>query len=383
LKLIVVGGGFAGLSAAFHARRAGAEVTLLQARSGASALYAGVLDGRFVSSSSEQQRELRLLMEHLGLRFSKGCIVATREGVIRASLGADAGLLDLQPLSGKTIALLDTGRDDADADLLARALSESVWARSSATRFEARLVDLLESSYERRIPAADFAALFDDPERRQRLVERVQAAPPADAWLSGPWLGFQRAHSNEISRAVGVPIGEVTSAPGGAAGHRFERRAEELLQTLDVTRLERRAIRVEERDAGVVMTLADGEQLVGDAVVLAAGGIVAGAIQLRGKLSGAEQSGFHTPLDGLPELALDGRGAHRVSSLYGPDLAARGIAALERVGVPALADGTVHGLRRVFAAGDLLAPEPPSVMFALGTGQRAAATAIARFAAME
>ena len=52
MRVAVVGGGIAGLSAAWAARRAGADVTVLFDRPGASSLYSGALD----VSSWEQDR---------------------------------------------------------------------------------------------------------------------------------------------------------------------------------------------------------------------------------------------------------------------------------------------------------------------------------------
>jgi hypothetical protein len=128
-------------------------------------------------------------------------------------------------------------------------------------------------------------------------------------------------------------------------------------------------------DSGVTLQLDDGTNLTGDALVLATGSLVSGAIELRGSLSGAEPAGFQLSIAGLPAVTLRGEPGRPVSSLFGVDLAARGRKLLERVGLPAAADGAVAGAAHVLAAGDLLAPAPPSVGHALLSGLRAGARA--------
>ncbi|MES1185660.1 MAG: FAD-binding protein, partial [Myxococcales bacterium] len=119
MKVLVLGAGFAGVAAALAARRAGASVSVVHAAAGASSLYAGSVDGPALSGL-EPSAPLKELAVGLGLRLSPHAVVATREGVIRISNGSDAALLDLAPLAGKRIALVDVPRDDWDAPLLAR-----------------------------------------------------------------------------------------------------------------------------------------------------------------------------------------------------------------------------------------------------------------------
>ena len=115
LPVLVVGGGFAGVAAAWSAARAGAEVVLVHGVSGASALYSGIVDGDRAS------REARELGRGLGLHIGEPHrAVATREGVVRPALGWDSALLDLDAVAGRRIGVADVGRDDFDAELLAR-----------------------------------------------------------------------------------------------------------------------------------------------------------------------------------------------------------------------------------------------------------------------
>lgn len=370
MRVLIIGAGFAGVAAAFAARRAGASVTLVHHGPGASALYAGVIDGTIPNEPA-----LVELSHALGLRLDERTLVATREGVLRPARGSDAAMLDLAPLAGKSIGLVDVPRDDWDAPLLLGSFRDSAWARETGTRFELVPLELLEKSHQRRVSPFDFAASFERAERPAWLNEVLKAHAGPDAWLFGPWLGVKRALGRELSASVGVPIGEVTSPPGGAAGARFEIRRDALLATLGVEVTRGRVVAVRADADAVALQLADGGNMSGQSLVLAAGGFVSGALELSGALSGAEPAGFQLAIAGLPQVRIEGERARRISSLFGVDLAVRGRRVLERVGVSISSDGRVIGQARVFAAGDVLGAEPPSVGQALTSGLRAGAAA--------
>jgi glycerol-3-phosphate dehydrogenase subunit B len=375
LKVLVLGAGFAGVSAAFAARRAGAQVSVVHAGPGASALYAGVVDGVAESDDPARAQLLKELAPALGLRLSPSSMVATREGVVRSAAGADASMLDLAPLVGKRVALVDVPRDDWDGPLLVRSLADSQWARSTATRFELVPLELLEKNNQRRVSPFDFAASFERAERPAWLNALLKSHAGPDAWLFGPWLGVKRDLARELSASVGVPVGEVTSPPGGVAGARFEARRDALLLSLAVEVVIGRATSVRQSAASVVLELEGGRELGADVLVLASGGFVSGAVRLGGALSGAEPARFDLSLSGLPAPRVGGDQGRSVSSLFGVDLAVRGRHLLEHVGLAVSSRGAVVGASRVFAAGDLLAPEPPSVGHALSSGLRAGAAA--------
>ncbi len=377
MKVVVLGAGFSGLSAAFAARRAGASVNLVHQGAGASGLYAGAVDGSALPDSPAQAALLNELAPLLGLRLNPNAVVATREGIVRRAAGADAAVLDLAPLAGKRIGVVDVPRDDWDGPLLVRSYAASDWARSTGTRFELVPLDLLEKSYQRRVSPYDFATSFELPERLAWLNEVLRAHAGPDAWLFGPWLGVKRELSRELTASVGVPVGEVTSPPGGVAGARFEGRRDALLVAIGAEVVTERATGVRMAATSVVVTLDGGRELEADVLVLAVGGIVSGAVRLVGALSGAEPAGFELSLSGLPLVQARGEPHRPVSSLFGVDLAARGRVLLEHVGLAASAQGEVVGEPRVFAAGDLLAPQPPSVGHALLSGLRAGAAAVA------
>lgn len=366
MKVLVVGAGFAGVAAAFAARRAGAEVCVAQLGPGASALYSGVVDGQLTSGPL-----LAELAKGLDLRLSPSSVIATREGIVRAARGRDAALLDLAPLAGKLVGVVDVPRDDWDGPLLARAFRESAWARATATRFELVPLELLEQGHQRRVSAYDFAASFERPERPAWLKELLKAHAGPDAWLFGPWLGLKRALAAELTASLGVPVGEVTSPLGGAAGARFELRRDALLGALGVESVLERVTEASATEAGISLRLESGRELLGGALVLASGGFVAGSLELSGALSGAEPSGFQLTIRGLPGVEIRGESARSVSSLFGVDLAQRGRGLLERVGLPTASDGAVSGMARVFAAGEVVGPAPPSVGQALSSGLEA------------
>ena len=377
MNVLVLGAGFAGLAAALAARRAGAAVTVVHGGAGASSLYAGSVDGPPLPEAGPEATLLSELAAALGLRLSPKALVATREGVLRPSRGADSAVLDLAPLAGKCVGLVDVPRDDWDAPLLLRSFAESSWARSTGTRFELVPLDLLEKSSQRRVSPFDFAASFERAERPAWLSEVLKSHAGPDAWLFGPWLGVKRDLARELSASSGVPVGEVTSPPGGVAGARFDNRRDALLARLEAEVVAGRALEVRQAAGSVGLVLEGGRELAADALVMAAGGFVSGAIRLGGALSGAEPAGFELALGGLPALQARGDLVEPVSSLFGVDLAARGRQVLEHAGLAVSGPGQVSGAARVFAAGDLIAPAPPSVGHALRSGLRAGAAAAA------
>jgi anaerobic glycerol-3-phosphate dehydrogenase len=320
----------------------------------------------------------------LGLDVQGERVVATREGVLRRVTGADQSLLNLAPLAGKRVGVVDVPRDDWDAPLLTRSYAESRWARETGTRFELVPLDLLEKGAQRRVSVHDFAAGFERAERPGWLIEVLKANAGPDGWLFGPWLGIKRQLARELTKAVGVPVGEVTSPPGGAAGARFEVRRDALLEKLGVPAVRSQVLSVAAHGSGLSLRLAEDPPVNADALVLATGGVAAGGIELSGALSGAEPAGFQLAIGGVGLVVLRREPAGAVSSLFGVDLGARGLGLLERVGLPVDGDGRVSGSDRTFAAGDLLAPEPPSVASALVSGLAAGTrAAIARKVPLE
>jgi len=274
------------------------------------------------------------------------------------------------------VAVVDLERDDWDAPLLAKSFANSAWAKQTRTEFFALPVAVLKQGFERRISGYDFAALHDAPERARGLEAALRASHVnADAWLFGPWLGIERPLADELSAALGVPVGETTSAPGGAAGARFELARDRLLTRLaDVARV--RLLGLEPISGGYRLQLRDHAPLDFPIVVLATGGVAAGGVALERSFERRGGTGFRLSFSAPIALELDAEVVEGVSSLANVDFAERGLDALLKVGIATRADGSLPGNSGVFAAGDALAGRPRTALIAADSGLQAARAAL-------
>jgi hypothetical protein len=393
-RVVVIGGGFAGAAAAFAACRAGARVTLVHDRAGASELYSGAIDLSPWDAPPDPEAEraalgdaaLRDFRDGLGMWALGRRQVATRGGIVRRALGADAALLDLTPLAGRRVGVADIGRDDWDAPELALALSACDWAERTRTAFVPVAVKALRLGHERRITPYDFAASHDDPERLHGLARALmEAGAEVDGWLLGPWLGLGPGTPPALRALVPVPVGEATSPMGGPAGARFEQARIRLLASLELETRRARVRNVSARGSGWSVALetdledpvTSHAELEANAVVLATGGVAAGGIRL-GWEPGHGARGFELGYDAPVLLALDREFLASAGSMFGPDLEHSGLSVLERVGVAAAPDTEVlgesagHGL---FVAGDAVAGRARTVLGAVLDGLRAGALA--------
>lgn len=365
--VLVLGGGFAGLAAAWAARRAGARVQVVHAAAGASALYSGIVDGLAVGG------ELSELCRALGLVIAATPRpIATREGSVRLAAGWDSALLALDRVAGGHVGVVDVGRDDWDAALLAESYAASDWARRTGTRFSAVPVPALASGAERRIASYDLARAFEAPAREQALCRALQSTRTvADGWLFGPWLGVERDLAAALEDKLGKPVGEVSSMPGGAAGARLEHRRGVVLEALGIPVRRARAVaaRIASDGAGVELELEDGARLRGCALVLALGGVLAGGIALVHEGALAARA-FRLSVAAPVTIELDGEPFDGVSSLSGVSFQRLGMDAIVRVGVRADAHGRT-GAASIYAAGDLLAARTRTVLSALASGHAA------------
>jgi anaerobic glycerol-3-phosphate dehydrogenase len=353
MKLAIVGAGIAGTACAWAASRAGAEVILIGDRSGASELYPGVVDLEPWERGTHASPPAEVAEFAKAFWVLEPCRVVTPAGVVRTALGRDAAILDLSTLAGKHVAVADVIRDDWDGQLVVRSLAAS----ETAARFSLVPLPLVRAN-ERSISAWDFAHAFDDEKRLLELCSAIdERKKDYDAWLLGPWLGTRRSVFRELRERVGVPIGESTSQPGGAAGARFEEARAELVGKLDnVTHVRARVLSVEQQ---AVVTAED--RLAVDRVIIAAGGVAAGGIVLDGPRFGLS---FQAPLT----LELDGQPIDAASTQHGIDFAARGLGTLERIGVRA-----ENG---VFAAGDIVANRTRTMLEAIASALRAVERAL-------
>ena len=379
MKVAVLGGGIAGVAAAFELARQGVRPTVYFEHSGSSGLYSGALDFEVwdrATALAPVGEDLARFADAFGAwqLGSAALRVATLEGNLRPARGADRALLDLERCAGKRVAVVDLERDDWDAPLLAASFAGSSWARQTQTHFYGARVRALQNGFERRISGYDFAALHDTNERSQALLAAIKASGVApDAWLFGPWLGIERALSSELSQALGVPVGETTSGLGGAAGARFERARDRLLER-DANVQRARVTRLERLDSGYRVTALEPGEF--SAVVLASGGVAAGGVALERSFERRGGTGFRLSFAAPVALELDHEVVEGVSSLSSVDFVARGLGTLLEVGIAADAAGAVQGNPGLFAAGDALAGRPRMALEAARSGLNAAQRAL-------
>jgi glycerol-3-phosphate dehydrogenase subunit B len=383
VNLAVIGAGIAGTAAAHEIARLGQRATVFHQHAGASALYSGALDFEPWDRMTELGRvepELAQFSDALGI-WELGAAakrVATPEGNLRPARGRDRALLDLEVCAGKRVAVVDLERDDWDARLLAKSLAASAWAQKTRTAFEPVRVRALHSTFERRTSAYDFAAVHDAPERLSFLLAALKnAVSTPEAWLFGPWLGIERAVAAELSASLGVPVGETTSAPGGAAGARFESARDRLLarvakvehaRVLRVAPLETRSGFRIETEAG-----AAGEF---SAIVLGTGGVAAGGVALERSFERRGGTGFRLSFDAPVAIELDHEIVEGVSSLSSVDFVERGLGALLKVGIAVSDNGSARGNPGLFVAGDAIAGRPRTALIAARSGLSAAQAAL-------
>lgn len=381
MKVAVVGAGIAGAAAAFEMARQGERAIVFHDLTGSSGLYSGALDlepwdvADYAHPPSGELLEFSAALGAWELA-SPARRIATLEGNVRPARGSDRALLDLERCAGKRVAVVDLERDDWDAPLLARSYAASAWARQTHTEFVAAPVAVLKKSFERRISGYDFAALHDAPERAAALQTALrESTVNADAWLFGPWLGVTRPLASELSEALGVPVGETSSAPGGAAGARFEHARDRLLSRMaDVQRA--RLTRIERAGNGYRLELRDRAPEEFQVVVLATGGVAAGGVALERSFERRGGTGFRLSFDAPIALELDAEVVEGISSLANVDFAERGLHTLLQVGIATQADGSMPANPGIFAAGDAVAGRARTALIAADSGIRAARAAL-------
>lgn len=381
MKVAVIGAGIAGAAAAYEIYRQGGRATVFHDVAGSSGLYSGALDlepwdrAADVGPLERELAEFSNALDAWEFAPTARCI-ATIEGNVRPARGSDRALLDLQRCAGKRVGVVDLERDDWDAALLAKSFGGSAWAVRTRTEFLPVPIKALKNGFERRISGYDFAALHDAPERARglELALRESGVTP-DAWLFGPWLGIERALAQQLSAALGVPTGETTSAPGGAAGARFENARDRLLaRTADVERA--RLVGIERRGSGYCLRLRDRVAQEFPAVVLATGGVAAGGVALERSFERRGGTGFRLSFAAPFALQLDDEVVEGVSSLSSIDFVERGLGALLDVGIATRVDGSVRDSPGIFVAGDAVAGRPRTALIAAQSGIGAARSAL-------
>lgn len=401
-RVLVIGAGAAGASAAIAASRAGAEVTIADGGPASSALMSGAVDllpWERADSLSAALPEGALWREALEA-FRLWCVsdsrtlLASTAGCLRSSRGRDRALLDLEPLRGGRVAVPRTGRTSFDAALLVRGWNADPLANSLGLRFHLIDCEGLLSPGELALSDTDLARGFDELERVRAAAALLrEAAAGFAAVLLGPWLGVETDAAAALGRAIGMPVGETLSMLSGPAGARFERRRDLVLASLGARRIEG-AVASLERPRAWRARLQDGAVVEADAVVVAVGGMIGGGITLAPAES-EESDEF--PAAPRPPFVLSVQcddlhmrtGAVRVEvpgSLQGPNLeeyawpvVPEQRAVFERVGIAHDAlravDSTGRAVCGCFVAGAAAADLPHTVLAAIDSGARAGALA--------
>ncbi|MGD0529384.1 MAG: FAD-binding protein [Polyangiaceae bacterium] len=393
--VVVAGAGVAGTAAALTAARGGARVVLLDGGTGATTLSTGAIDdapwGRAAVAVTPVSPAARAVLDALaGYAVpAAGARLATTAGILRPARGLDLALLDLAPLAGRRIGVVQCDRPGWDAAVLARAWAD---AGDRGDAFAPLDAAVLRHVDERLIPATDFAARHDDEGRLAWLAERLREALAGagagfDALILPPSLGVETAKAQALSALVGVPCGEAAGLPGGPSGLRFERARDRALAAAGVIRMEARvAAVVRHGDRWRVALEGDEPAMEAVAVVLASGGLVGGGLEYSpaeampaGVLPPASRPPFRLAFD-VPAATLGahGRPLDLPGSLFGipPESLAWPFApdaAMERAGVLVDADG--RAAAGLYAAGETVADAPRTWLRALESGARAGAAA--------
>jgi glycerol-3-phosphate dehydrogenase subunit B len=382
--MAVIGGGAAGTAAAWTLGRGGAHVTLYYDRPGATALYSGALDlGLDEVPDPTAFADVRAFADALAI-WSVGAAssrVATYEGMMRPARGIDSALLDLAPLSGKTVGVVALPLGDWDGEFLARQLTGSGWAKEAATRFVPVRIEGVFDPDDAPSSGFDVALANDDPARLARFAEALsKSTNGVDGFLCGAWFGTTPGVAARLRRLVGKPCGETTSRPGDAAGARFDAARDALLATAGIVVRKEPLAAIDRRGPRWTLIAGPGAMTANDfgfdAVVLAMGGILGGGIVLddpRGNAPPVFRAGLAVPV----EVGFDEVAAHALASPHGVDLGTLGVNAVERVGILTRGE-RIPECDGLFAAGDCIAGRPRTVLEAVRAGIAAAKAALAR-----
>jgi glycerol-3-phosphate dehydrogenase subunit B len=381
---LVIGGGFAGIAAAWALSRRRRDVLVVWEGPGASAFYPGTLD-RVEWGGLPDPRPLATDVESflaaLGAFAPSGnaaARVATSAGVLRPARCRDRALLDLEPLRGRRIDVVDFGRPGWDAATLARAWSETAWARQSRTRFRSVVVDGPDGAALRGLPPGELAARFDDPSWVASLAPALLSAGDGESpLLLGPWLGTVPGSVERLRELLRRPIGETLSDPGGAAGLRYEAARDAWLARagIEVRATTVRSVRHRGERYEVLASESEGAAAtpLGQdirEVILAIGGVVGGGIRF---LAGAGPEGrsFSLSLEAPVALRLAGKEVSLQSGALGVDLQRWGLEALQEVGL-AVDEQSLARAPDLYAVGDVVADRPRCVLDAIYSGLGAA-----------
>ncbi|HSQ65239.1 MAG TPA: FAD-binding protein [Polyangiaceae bacterium] len=387
-RVAVLGSGIAGTAAAIAAARAGAEVTIVRGRPGATSLSGGAIDsGSWEDgpAAAALAPEARGVLDALG-GFALGeCTLATTGGVIRRADGRDAALLDLGAGAGAVL-VVAVEHPGWHAMTLARHLGAY-----GERDFVARPASLFVHARERAMHHAELAALHDDDARLDHAAERIRAALAQGGTFSAvllpPWLGCDAPRARALSERVGVACGEALVGHDGPSGLRFERARDRCLRAAKVEARLGLVRRVAAKTDGCTVTLEAGDAIEADAVVLATGGLVGGGIAyapgeavLATAVPPAPHGPFALTYEAPVTLGVRGRPLGIPGSLFGvpPEELTwprSQTPAIEQVGV--LVGSSLRAAPNLYVAGDAIADRRRGWLDALVSGAAAGHAAAA------
>lgn len=390
MSVLVVGGGFAGLAAAWELARRGTAVIMGWEGEGASSLYSGALDGPEWQDAREAvslEPEVCDFLSALGIAATPGdrfARVATTAGVLRPARSIDRAVLDLEALRGRRVGVVDFARPGFDAASLARSYAAASWARETGTQFHAASAAPPDARRMRLLSDVDLAECFDDTEFLRAIATELAELEGADGWLLGPWLGLRPDTVERLRHWVKRPLGETLSDPGGAAGCRFEAARTRLVEASPLESWRGTVSRVEPAEGGLLALggvrvfdaaeEASAERLpMGpfDAVVMALGGLVGGGVRYLSGKPGPKGRTLSLSLDCAASLRLGGREMALHAGAQGVDPQRLGLDALQAVGLAVDDRQRVNG-EGLFAAGDVVAARPRTALEAVRSGISAA-----------
>ena len=385
-RVVVLGSGIAGTAAALAASRAGADVTIVRGRPGATSLSGGAIDSgpwEDGPAAAALPSEARVVLEALGGYALGECVLATTGGVLRRADGRDAALLDLGASDGAVL-VVAVEHPSWHAMTLARHLDAC-----SERDFVARPASLFVHAHERAMHHVELAALHDDDARLAHAAERIRAALAQGGTFSAvllpPWLGSDAPRARALSEKVGVACGEVLVGHDGPSGVRFERARDRCLRDAKLEARPGLVTRVAATNEGCTVTLEEGGAIEADVVVLATGGLVGGGIAyapgeavLATAIPPAPHAPFALAYEAPVTLGVRGRPLGIPGSLFGvppEELTWPGslTPALEQVGV--LVGASLRAAPNLYVAGDAIADRRRGWLDALVSGATAGHTA--------
>ncbi len=366
MKLLVAGGGAAGAAAAHAAVDAGLECTWVLGTCGATSASSGALDWTWNGGGTRELEPAEAAFAaSYGFRLPGARVtVATCDGVARAANGVDASLLDLEAVSGARVAVIDLARPGWDAPALCRSLAQQEWSQRTNTRFVA-LKPTRDAGLGRAFIAtatdAEFAHALAEvlPSLAECISGHLGEADRPQAVLFGPWLCADGQTRQRMERALGLVVGETTSAAFGLAGSRFEAARTRWLERVQIPHYEDRVERLVLSHGGVAAAFG-GRQETFDRVVLAVGGFAGGGV----RFDEANRLGCSVELEPPAQVVHRAQVLLPSASPWGVEYQAFAPGDFEAIGLrahPAIAS-------RVSFAGDAEPDRPRTMLQALRSG---------------